>query len=183
MRTIRLLPAVLAATFAALTAAPAQPALAATDNTTAVAVNTRDGAYVFRFSMSVRPLPGSTVSPGNAAVAAASCTDCETVAISFQVVFATGDVDTYTPTNLALADNTLCDSCLTIADAAQLVLGTGGPVHLTALGRRTLAEVRSEVEALRASPPSLDEVQAVVDDAIAKLRWVMATQVVAVGGS
>jgi hypothetical protein len=182
MRLFRLLPAIVATALAGLAASPPLPAQAATDTTTAIAVNTRDGAYVFRFSMSARPLPGSTVSPGNAAVAAASCTDCETVAISFQVVFATSEaIQTFTPTNLALADNTLCDSCLTIANAYQAVVGTGGPIHLTALGHQTLAEVRQEVDALRNSPPSLDEVEAVVADAIAKLQWIIATQVVAVG--
>jgi putative peptide zinc metalloprotease protein len=96
----------------------------------AVAVNTHDGSSVFRIAFSIVHATGDTVDNSNAAVAFASCTACETVAIAFQVVLISGDPSTITPANEAIAVNFDCTLCATMADAVQFVLSSG-PVRFT----------------------------------------------------
>src|SRR5689334_2393044 len=69
----------------------------------AVAVNTKDGSSVFKLAFSVRSIENSTVAPENGAVAYASCSNCQTVAIAVQVVFVVGSPQVFTPENLAIA--------------------------------------------------------------------------------
>ena len=64
----------------------------------------------------------------NEAFAAASCTNCAAVAVSFQVVLVMGDADVVVPVNTAVAVNYECTACLTYALAAQLVITLDGPV-------------------------------------------------------
>ena len=147
-------------------------------DTTAVAVNTRDGADVFRLAFSIRRVMSETVDTSNAAVAVASCTDCQTVAIALQVVLIFSDPDVVTPENLALALNVECSLCDTLASAYQLVLTTGGPVHLTAEGNRSLADIRRRLLELRDAGLSGPELQEQVDLLYEELRTVIATQLV-----
>src|SRR2546421_7615949 len=107
----------------------APPALAdgGGDNT-AIAINTKDGSSIFKLAFSIKRVAGDVVDSTNAAVAFASCNDCSTVAVAIEVVLVTGDPSTVTPTNLALAMNVDCQSCITVADAYQFVIGTGGEV-------------------------------------------------------
>ncbi len=142
MSTARRLPAILALLLAAfLTAAPAHADDApGSENNVAVAVNTQDGASVFRLAFSVRMVANGVIDEDNRAYALASCTDCQTVALAFQVVLAWGDVDVVVPENQAVAINDQCAECLTYASATQIVLGFDGPVRFTDEGRRRLAE-------------------------------------------
>src|SRR5918992_3722607 len=127
----------------------ARPAAAsAQGDTTAVAVNTKDGSSIFRLAFNVRRVAGEVVDQANAAVAFASCEDCRTVALSIQLVLVMSDPDVVTPTNLALAINQDCTSCETLASAYQYVLGTGGPVHFDAEGNQELASIKSALRDL-----------------------------------
>src|SRR4051794_25480086 len=103
----------------ALLAAP-PPAVA--QDTAAVAINTKDGSELWKFAFQVRRTMHDVVDATNAAAAVASCTECTTVAISFQVVLAGGEPGTVTPTNLALAYNEQCTTCMTAAFAYQFVI-------------------------------------------------------------
>lgn len=142
-------------------------------DTTAVAINTRDGASIFRLAFQIRRVAGSVVDQQNAAVAYASCAECQTVAIAFQVVLAMGDVDTATPENYALAINQDCTECTTLAAAYQFVLSTDGAVHFSADGYRTLAELRRRLLELRDAELSPDEYLAELDEIAAALRQVL----------
>lgn len=155
---------------------PTAPALAA-DNA-AVAVNTRDGATVFRFAFAVHRVMSGSVDETNAAVAFASCTECQTTAIAVQVVLVMGDIDEVTPTNLALAYNYGCVLCETYAGAFQFVISTDGPVHLTAEGNRTLAELRRRFLELRGADLTPEQLQTVVSSLISELAAVMQTELV-----
>ncbi len=154
---------------------------AAAQDTTAVAVNTRDGADVFRLAFSIRRVMSETVDNGNAAVAVSSCTDCQTVAIAMQVVLVFSDPETVTPENLALAMNIECSLCDTLASAYQMVLTTGGVVRLTAEGQQRLAELRVRLLQLRHSGLSGAEIQAQVDAVYDELAQVIATELEPVG--
>jgi putative peptide zinc metalloprotease protein len=114
----------------------------------AVAVNTEDGASVFRLAFSVRKVVDGTVDQQNLAIAYASCTDCRTVALAFQVVLVVGGADVVVPENQAAALNDQCVECLTFASATQIVIGVDGPVTLTPEGRKRLHELEKEMKAL-----------------------------------
>lgn len=123
----------------------------------AVAVNTRDGSSVFKLAFHVKRVMDSEVDADNAAVAFASCEECQTVATSIQVVLAMGDVDSLTTDNVALSINTDCTECETLAAAYQYVFGNGSPVRFTAEGQRRLAAIRQQLNALRTEELTLEE--------------------------
>jgi putative peptide zinc metalloprotease protein len=166
---------------AALIGAPGAAPAHAQGDTTAVAINTKDGAELFKFAFQVRRTMQDVVEQGNAAVAYASCTDCETVAISFQVLLAGGDPSTVSPTNLAIALNQDCSSCTTIAYAYQFLLGTDGPTHFTAEGNRRIAELRKRLRDLQDQDLTVEQLGAAVGDVASELRDVLATQLVPAG--
>ena len=73
----------------------------------------------------------------NEAHAYASCSNCVTVAVAFQVVLIMDDAQVVVPQNLAVAANYECYRCITAAIASQLVLSvaeTPGEEQLLALG-------------------------------------------------
>jgi len=156
------------------------PAIAASGgDTSAVAVNTKDGSTIFRFAFSVRQILGKVVDQSNTAVAYASCTECRTVAISIQVLLVSGSPDTVTPTNLALALNDGCTDCETLASAYQFVFGDGEQLRFTAEGRKQIAEIRRRFQELRKQGDSLslEEIQTQADALAGELRQVLASEV------
>jgi putative peptide zinc metalloprotease protein len=164
-----------------LTAAPAvaQEERQGDDNH-AIAINTEDGATIFRLAFSVRMVTNGVVDQTNAAVALASCTDCQTIALAFQVVLVSGDVDVVVPENLALAVNDECIECVTYASATQIVLGFDGHVRLTGEGRRRLAALHQALRDLedRAADLSLVELNAEVQAAKQELISILNTELV-----
>ncbi len=160
----------------------AAPAYAGGD-TTAVAINTKDGFDVFKLAFQIRRATGDVVDNGNAAVAYASCTSCETVAIAIQVVLISGDASTVAPENLALAINESCDLCQTLASAYQFVLTAEGNLHFTAEGNKRLAEIRQALLDLKKSDLPITDVQAKLDALMDDLADVLSTELVPAGES
>jgi putative peptide zinc metalloprotease protein len=147
---------------------------AAAQDTSAVAVNTTDGATVFELAFEIHKLTGSDpVTQQNLAVAYASCTACTTIAVSIQILLVMGDPDVIAPLNLAAAVNESCASCRTLASAYQFVIALGTPVRLTGRGQRAIRRIFRE----RAELP-IDQVQARLDELMKQLRTVLTTQVV-----
>jgi putative peptide zinc metalloprotease protein len=159
------------------------PGAARSQDNAAIAINVRDGTSVFRLAFSIKRVAGDVVDSTNAAVAFSSCTDCTSTAIAIEVVLITGDASTVTPTNLALAYNFECQSCISIADAYQFVFSTGGQVHFTAEGNQELARIRQDLEALRKQDLTPDELQARLEDIVTRLITVLRTQLVPAGSS
>jgi putative peptide zinc metalloprotease protein len=157
------------------------PSAALAQDTSAVAVNTKDGSTIFRLAFQIKRTMKSTVDNSNAAVAVSSCDNCRTVAVAFQVVLAMGDVSQLTPTNLALAYNLDCTACDTAAFAYQLVTGDGQVVHFTAEGNRRLAEIRRQLEALRKAGLSDAELNTALDGIAADLGDIISTELVPAG--
>jgi putative peptide zinc metalloprotease protein len=176
-------------TFAVLVAALALAALkpsaalaeSAGGDTAAVAVNTKDGASIFKLAFAIKRVAGDVVDNSNAAVAFASCANCRTVAISIQVVLVTGNPSTVTPENVALAINQNCSACETLATAYQFVISTHGPVRFTRAGRQEIREILKELRALRESDAPIPEVQAKVDALMDRLVRVLREELVNVG--
>jgi putative peptide zinc metalloprotease protein len=159
--------------------ATAVPAYAGGGDNVAVAVNTKDGFDVFKLAFQVRRATGDVVDNTNAAVAYASCTDCQTIALAIQVVLVSGtDASTVSPENLAIALNENCTLCDTLASAYQFVVTVDGKLGLTGEGRRRLAEIRVALLGLRGSGLTSTEIQAKVDALMDELADILSTELV-----
>jgi putative peptide zinc metalloprotease protein len=114
----------------------------------ALAVNTVDGSVRYDVSFSLVWADDDVLST-NEAYALASCRDCRTVAVAFQVVLVLGSVDVVVPQNHAVAANYNCLECVTFALATQLVVSV--PAPLDDAGRQELAAIWEELQAFGAA--------------------------------
>ncbi len=140
-------------------AAWAQQELNNNDENSVTAVNTTDGASIFRLAFSIAQVTDGVVDQENLAVAYASCTDCRTVALAFQVVIVVGDADYVAPINQAGALNDQCAECLTFASATQIVIRVDEPVTLTPEGWRRAAALAARLAELEKQMPQLTAAQ------------------------
>jgi len=148
-------------------------------DTGALAINTTSGSSVFALAFDIKFISGNTVTPTNLAIAYSSCTACQTVAVSIQVVIYESGATNVSPQNAALAINNMCNLCDTMASAYQLVLGETGPVQLTSEGRRDIADIREQLLALRQQQGLTGpEIQARVATLMDRLQTVLKTQLV-----
>jgi putative peptide zinc metalloprotease protein len=130
-------------------------------SSSAVAVNTKDGTTKYAIALKVVPVTTGTVTSGNAAVAVnAGCTDCSSVAISFDGLVVWGSPSAVVPTNIAWSENIDCIDCTAVTDALQVVTGTGGMAMVTGEGRRQIAAIRVDLESLRTEDLTLDQLTA-----------------------
>ena len=129
------------------------------DDNLALAINTTDGASIFRLAFTIRSIAGGVVDQTNTAMALASCTGCTTIALAFQVILVFGDATEVTPENRATAVNVACTACLTFAAATQIILGFDGPVELTEEGRQRLDALQDDLMALEQRAATLDAEQ------------------------
>lgn len=148
-------------------------------DTSAVAINTKDGSSLFKFSFAIKKMLGEVVDNQNAAVAYASCEQCRTTAISIQIVLVSGSPDTVIPENYAISINESCTLCQTFSSALQFVIGVDDPsVGLTKEGKRELREILHEFKALKEQEYTLAEFDAKVRALADRLRTVLRTQLV-----
>jgi putative peptide zinc metalloprotease protein len=150
-------------------------------DTGAIAINTKDGSDIFRIAFAIKRAMGDVVDNGNAAVAFASCTDCETVAVSIQVVLMMNDPSVVTPTNLAIAINQECTLCVTLASAYQVILTTDGPVRFTPAGLHEIAAIRRELLAMRHAGLTIEEILARLDQLMDRFYRVLTEEMIDVG--
>jgi putative peptide zinc metalloprotease protein len=176
--TILVLTILLAVAFAGWRPAPAQ----AQDNVV-VAVNTKDGTSLIRFAFKIVRVSRDVVDQSNAAVAAASCEECEAIAAAFQIVLVFSNPSVVTPQNLAIALNVECTECLAFASAYQWVLGTDGPAGFTKEGKERLADIKKHLHDLEdaAENMTLEELIAALEAIQAEIADVLATELVPKG--
>ena len=115
----------------------------------ALAVNTVDGSTVYDVAFALVWADGDSVRSTNEAYALASCKDCQTVAVAFQVVLVVGDASVVVPQNLSGAVNYNCVECVTYALAQQLVVTL--PESLDADSTARLEALWKEIAAFAAS--------------------------------
>jgi putative peptide zinc metalloprotease protein len=179
----RLLVLLLAALCAFAAPAGAQDNNGNGEDNAAVAVNTKDGASVFKLAFAVDKAMGEVVDNQNAAVAYSSCTSCRTVAIAIEVVLVMGDPNVVTPENVAIAINESCSACETFAFAAQILINTGSQfVRLTSDGKRRLHDIRKALRDLGESDLPFDQLAAELKKLTAELKDVFATELEPVPG-
>ncbi len=111
----------------------------------ALAVNTGDGSVVYDVAFALVWVEDDHVLNTNEAYALASCRDCTTVAVGFQVLLVAGQADVVVPQNIAAAVNYNCVGCLTYALATQLVVTLDGPLSST--GTAALEKLWAEIAA------------------------------------
>jgi putative peptide zinc metalloprotease protein len=176
--TILVLTILLAVAFAGWRPAPAQ----AQDNVV-VAVNTKDGTSLIRFAFKIVRVSRDVVDQSNAAVAAASCEECEAIAAAFQIVLVFSTPSVVTPANLAIALNVECTECLAFASAYQWVLGTDGPAGFTKEGKERLADIKKQLHDLEdaAENMTLEQLIAALEGIQAEIADVLATELVPKG--
>jgi putative peptide zinc metalloprotease protein len=150
-------------------------------DTAAIAINTKDGSDIFRIAFAIKRAMGDVVDNGNAAVAYASCTDCQTVAVSIQVVLMMNDPSVVTPTNLAIAINEECTLCETLASAYQAILTTDGPVRFTPAGNREIAAIRRELLAMRHAGLTIEEILGRLDGLMDRFFRVLMEEMIDAG--
>ncbi|MEV0726861.1 hypothetical protein AB0I37_29325 [Micromonospora purpureochromogenes] len=102
------------------------PAAPGVGDNQALAVNTEDGSTLYDVAFALVWATDDTIDNNNAAYALASCQDCQTVAVAFQVVLVVGPADVVVPENISAAVNYSCQECLTYALASQLVVTLPG---------------------------------------------------------
>jgi hypothetical protein len=182
--TLRKTAATLTATIALATGGFLTAGAEATDgggpNNVVMAQTTGGNDVQERSGLQVGSYGGDDLKSANIARADShDCTDCRTVAVALQAVFATGHPSTVEPANVALATNEQCLRCTTYAYAYQYVLTTDGPVHLSRGAAHKIAEIRHEVSDVAhsdAAPPDLDaqlntlagEFKSTIDDDLAR---------------
>jgi putative peptide zinc metalloprotease protein len=115
----------------------------------------------------------------NAANAGARCTGCRATAIAFQIVLVSGVPDRLVPHNRAVAVNDSCTECVVTAEARQFVRVVDQPVKFTDAGRAVLADVRQQLRALASQDLSLAQIHDAVETQEARVRAVLADEVVA----
>ena len=142
----------------------------------ALAVNTTDNSIRYDVAFALVWAEGNEVLNVNEAHAYASCSNCVSVAVAFQVVLIMDDAQVVVPQNLAVAANYDCYECITAAVASQLVLSVSdapGEEQLLALsgvwgrlmefaqsiGSYSLSEISAQLEAFK------DEIRDILADA------------------
>jgi putative peptide zinc metalloprotease protein len=99
--------------------------------------------------------------------------------VAIQVVLIFSDPEVVTTDNLALALNTECISCETMALAYQYVLTTNGPVHFTADGNKAINDILKQISEIGANEGStLEEIAAQIDALVEELYAVVDTELV-----
>jgi len=158
-----------------------KPLPAAEGDNQAAAYNTTDDSVTYDVAFALVWARGDKVLNVNEAHAYASCSNCVTVAIAFQVVLIMNDAHVVVPQNLSVAANYNCYRCITAALASQLVLSVDdnpsrqqllalGEVwgRLTDFGKRIttyslteisdrLQEFKAEITAILADAPPVPE--------------------------
>jgi putative peptide zinc metalloprotease protein len=124
---------------------PEPPAALLGDNR-AMAVNTVDDAVVMDLAVSWAIVTATRVEENNEAWALASCTNCVTRAVAYQVLMTLPGAEVIAPVNAAVAANYECRSCLTEAIAVQLVVSVTGIPSIEA--QALIEQAMAKVEAL-----------------------------------
>jgi hypothetical protein len=108
-----------------------------------VVVNHSDGRYRGDGAVDYNTIFGNSVNPLNEARAEASCTDCQTFAIALQIDLYQRGSSYVAPENYAIAINTNCTRCVTVAWAIQYVIPVADPSRVPERVRELASDLDS----------------------------------------
>jgi putative peptide zinc metalloprotease protein len=121
----------------------------------------------------------------NAAVAYASCEECQTVATAIQIVLVFSDPQVITPENYAIALNEGCDTCETVASAYQFVFSVPEKFRFSKDAWKRIVEIREQIEELgedfEDGALTALELQAQIDALVDELETVIRDDIAAGG--
>jgi hypothetical protein len=115
--------------------------------------NCTDGRLRVRAAIQLNTIPGQIVQPLNEAYAEGSCTSCQTLAVALQIdLYSAERATDIEPQNFAIALNTGCTGCLTVARAVQYVQGVDDPNDVSADISDTVEKFDSQLTAIQSDP-------------------------------
>src|SRR5581483_2583646 len=117
-----------------------------------LAMNRTDSRLAVRGGVRLDRIPGQTVSPGNSAIALASCTSCNTFAVALQIALYSKTATVVTPQNSAVAVNSGCNGCTTEALAYQFVLPVDDPTHVPPDVQQLIGQMNATLNTIQANP-------------------------------
>jgi hypothetical protein len=141
-------------------------------------MNPQDERFRARGNAELDRIHHDKVTPVNIAEAHARCTACQTIAVALQVVLYQSGAPVIAPVNRAVALNTSCNQCFTIARAIQYVIPvddldnvphelnllvdrvdqeTDYLQHIRELNDDNIAEVQSHLDQLQADFAALQQ--------------------------
>jgi len=136
------------------------------------AENRRDGRFELQGRADYVREKQDDVTAGNQAVAHATCTDCQTIALALQIVVYRQGATNVAPRNFAIAVNDQCTRCLTVAHAVQYVIPVADPNDLPVNVKDLVHELNkemNEIERIRAlNEGNILQVEAQVNAIIAR---------------
>jgi hypothetical protein len=115
--------------------------------------NCTDNRLRVRAAIQLNTIPGHIVVPLNAAYAEGSCTSCQTLAVALQIdLYATAAATDIEPQNFAIAINTGCTGCVTVARAVQYVQGVEDPNDVSGDIADTVQSLSNQLAAIQSDP-------------------------------
>lgn len=138
------------------------------------AQNRRDGSFELQGRADFVREQHDDVTAGNQAVARATCTDCQTIALALQVVVYQQGAVNVAPRNFAIAINEQCTRCLTVALAVQYAIPAEDPKALSPEIKDLVKDLNGEIQELervrQLNSGNVALVEAQVNDIIARFN-------------
>lgn len=104
-------------------------------------------------SIQLNTIPGRVVAPLNEAYAEGSCVSCQTLSIALQVdLYSRDRANDVRPENYAVALNTSCTGCVTVARAIQYVQPVDDPQDVPEDVARTVDRLDNELRSIQRDP-------------------------------
>lgn len=115
--------------------------------------NCTDNRLRVRAAIQLNTIPGRVVNPVNEAYAEGSCTNCQTLAVALQLdLYSAEKARDIEPQNYAIAINTRCTGCVTVARAMQFVEGLEDPRDVAQDISDTIEQLSDELNAIQSDP-------------------------------
>lgn len=115
--------------------------------------NCTDERLRVRAAIQLNTIPGHVVTPLNEAFAESSCVHCQTLAVALQIdLYSAERANDVEPGNFAVAINSNCTGCVTVARAIQYVQGVDEPRDVSEDISTTVNDLANELAAIQSNP-------------------------------
>jgi hypothetical protein len=134
--------------------------------------NCTDNRLRVRAAIQLNTIPGRVVTPLNEAYAEGSCLHCQTLAVALQIdLYSAERATDIEPGNFAVAINTGCTGCVTVARAIQYVQGVDEPGDVSEDISSTVNALSNELTAIQSDPSvTLPEAESRLNAVIARFN-------------
>ena len=134
--------------------------------------NCTDERLRVRAAVQLNTIPGHVVTPLNEAYAEGSCLHCQTLAVALQIdLYSAERATDVEPQNIAVAINTRCTGCVTVARAIQYVQGVDDPDDVSEDIADTISALDHELTAIQSDPSlTLPEAESRLNSVIARFN-------------